>query len=600
MNTAIRCLITAHIFLVILFVMSCSEPPKVSRKSNTSADAIFKPGNSNTGTGTTTDTGTGTGAATGTGTGTGTATGTGTGSTEIIDFSLDSVHNFYGIAWRGNSADNLAYAKQMGYRYVFYKSGMENEQVAKEQDTNFFIESPDINLMPINAELDLTKTFTEQEKEFYQNYTCWKSTDAFPKNLATGWPRNDHIFTVIIDWQQQKVIDYFVNALIAKVRTIQTANSRMKFAGIAWDEVNLMGNFESHKHSRNSDEQGSIWELSIKVGQYLLSGGSLGGLSQDEFIEEVKKVASGADFQDTKLDELALDEEIGPIIQYALPIFNSDAHFPVPISYWTGNDSCVLHSGITHEYATFTDGLVAYFKTIMSRARTELNPNAKWIIEPYKPFKEWVDVIDSRADKAELIPSAIRQESGGNLFAEDQRIFSSGLILKTIVGSTAPNDFSEAENRQKAGVAGINGHWWNWYGRFGGSGDMPDYQGIKEIPARLKIIRMVPTWDNLSNIPLNQRSWDGEVYKSTNSYVSSKVIYTRQPGTKKIFVVFLTTDGSLTLNTGEQIESISNVDDTLIETTPITQELTVNGNTISANANTKIDSPSAAYIIKLK
>lgn len=40
---------------------------------------------------------------------------------------IESDHrNFYGIAWVGNNDDNLAYAKQMGYDYVLYHTGMED------------------------------------------------------------------------------------------------------------------------------------------------------------------------------------------------------------------------------------------------------------------------------------------------------------------------------------------------------------------------------------------------------------------------------------------------------------------------------------------
>ncbi|MFZ4724763.1 MAG: hypothetical protein ACOYMD_04890, partial [Paludibacter sp.] len=33
--------------------------------------------------------------------------------------------NFYGICWDENPHQNLVYARQMGYEYVFYQPGME-------------------------------------------------------------------------------------------------------------------------------------------------------------------------------------------------------------------------------------------------------------------------------------------------------------------------------------------------------------------------------------------------------------------------------------------------------------------------------------------
>ncbi|MHC5720042.1 MAG: hypothetical protein ACYTX0_50420, partial [Nostoc sp.] len=47
--------------------------------------------------------------------------------------------NFYGICWRGNAHENLAYAKQMKYGYVFYQKGMELDSLSN--GLYFFLET---------------------------------------------------------------------------------------------------------------------------------------------------------------------------------------------------------------------------------------------------------------------------------------------------------------------------------------------------------------------------------------------------------------------------------------------------------------------------
>ena len=110
-------------------------------------------------------------------------------------------------------------------------------------------------------------------------------------------------------------------------------------------------------------------------------------------------------------------------------------------------------------------------------------------------------------------------------------------------------------------MAGINGAWYNWFGQFGISGTkMPNFQSITDVYPRLKVIRVIPNWDNLLNVPLSQRSWDGAVYKSYNSYISSDVMYTHHwKNPKKLFAVYNTVNGKIKLRPNETIVSIKNV-----------------------------------------
>ena len=242
---------------------------------------------------------------------------------------------------------------------------------------------------------------------------------------------------------------------------------------------------------------------------------------------------------------------------------SSDRNF-VNLSYWTGKDSCASPDHV-HSYETYSDGKAAFFKKLHTRVREEF-PDAKFIFEPFLIYDRWIKDIQERPDAKELMPDMLIQESSGTLFVDDNRIFDSGLIGKDQVGLTTPSTFGEYENRLYAAKAAINGAWFSWFGRFGGNTDMPDYLNISEVPARLQLIRMLPSWDNLVNVPLTERSWDGNIYKSPNSYADSNIIYSRHPDTGKIFAVFLNTAGKIKLLEKEPVNSVYRTDSFFIET----------------------------------
>ena len=64
--------------------------------------------------------------------------------------NVDDFRNFYGIAWRGTADENLDYARQMGYKYIFFKWDMERNPKAK--GFKFFVESPEYGVYPRNID----------------------------------------------------------------------------------------------------------------------------------------------------------------------------------------------------------------------------------------------------------------------------------------------------------------------------------------------------------------------------------------------------------------------------------------------------------------
>src|SRR5574337_1642492 len=131
-----------------------------------------------------------------------------------------------------------------------------------------------------------------------------------------------------------------------------------------------------------------------------------------------------------------------------------------------------------------------------------------------------------------------------------------------------------------AAKAGINGAWSNWFGRWGGALNMPDFTYITEVYPRLKLDRCIPNWDNLNNVSLTDRSWNGSVYQSTKSYASSDVMYSRHPKTGKIFAVFITHNGVIRLNAGETVASVYRTNGYFIESTDGSADVSIVGNEI--------------------
>jgi hypothetical protein len=428
------------------------------------------------------------------------------------NFDEISRFNFYGICWNGKPDDNLKFAKQMGYSYVMYQPGMENSQLAK--DLYFYMESPEYHVyssLGVDRSLDKKKVYTEEQKLTYKNYFALKKTDLpFPENIASGWFSNEK-FSVEPDWQQQKVIDYFVSQVKAKAASIENQENNFLCAGLAWDVPQFTGDFYGNGKQ-------------------------------------------------------------------------------VSLEFWNGTDSSALFSGNTHEYKTYSEGKVAYYLSV-KKAFREAYPDRGlcFIFEPYHFFDSWFKdlfKLDGAKQEQLMHDAMITQESGvtkwstGTEFVDDSRAYKSGLLARNQAGSSTPDNHDLTSNKLIVAKAAINGSWVNWYGRFSGSGDRIPMKNIYEVPNWLQLIRMVANWDNLNGVSVNARRWDGLAYVSSNSRIDDHIIYSRQPETQKLFVVFLDGKGEVKLNPGETIVSIKNVDKYFCETTDASGELILEGDRI--------------------
>ena len=398
--------------------------------------------------------------------------------------------DFYGIAWNGKPHDNLMYARQMGYGYVFYQTGMEKDPLAK--DLKFYIETPQYSVYPVPRSIDVEKAYTDNEIKLYEKYFAKKNNKSFPYNMATGWFGTPTTFSVEPDFQQQEVIDTLVNRIIHHAKSLERKENNFLFGGFAWDVPQLSGDF---------------WDTLQKAG----GGGQ------------------------------------------------------ITLAYWTGGDFAYQPEGVKFDYKSYSDGHAAFYKQLFNQTR-KIFPDAKFMIEPWTLWDQWFSQIKDRPDAKEITPDLVNQEKDGTEFVNDSRIFNTGLITKKFVGLTTPNRFGEKENREYAAAAAINGAWFNWFGRFGGTGDMPDFRNVYEVPARLQLVRRVANWDNLNSVPLSKRSWDGNIYQSPLSYISANIIWSTNPNTGKIFAVWLSQDGLVQLPDGSKLKSVFRTNSLFIET----------------------------------
>lgn len=99
-----------------------------------------------------------------------------------------------------------------------------------------------------------------------------------------------------------------------------------------------------------------------------------------------------------------------------------------------------------------------------------------------------------------------------------------------------------------AGTAGIQGSWFGWYGTVGVNEINTGGQLIHN--NTMQLLRVIPNWDNLANIPLSQRTYDSinNIYTSPNSSFSNSVVSSLNPINLEEYIVFNDTTSSINLN----------------------------------------------------
>ena len=145
-----------------------------------------------------------------------------------------------------------------------------------------------------------------------------------------------------------------------------------------------------------------------------------------------------------------------------------------------------------------------------------------------------------------------------------------------------------------AGVAAADGAWFgvygeDWYWIANGDGTMAT--GMNAV----QLLRAIPNWDNLTNA--GNRSWDGAVYRSSQSYADQIIVYSRHPKTGKLFVVFRSQTAVLSLRTSETVVSVWCVDDIFIEREDCASHVALSGSEVRLTESGQLNE---GYIVEVR
>jgi hypothetical protein len=140
-------------------------------------------------------------------------------------------------------------------------------------------------------------------------------------------------------------------------------------------------------------------------------------------------------------------------------------------------------------------------------------------------------------------------------------------------------------------TAGIAGRQESWFGSYGEANEWILSPGMNAI----QLLRAIPNWDNLTNTV--NRSWDGAVYRSSQSYADQAIIYSRHPKTGKLFAVFRSAAAVLPLRASETVVSVRCVDDIFIEREDCASHFTVIGSEVRLTESGQLNE---GYIVEVR
>ena len=174
----------------------------------------------------------------------------------------DEWKNIYGIAWKDTPANQLKYAKQMGYKYIGISRNSYNiSKFTTDPNSSgikFYFIDPfsgshkfDNNDQLISDSIDTTKSYTQAQIDWYNRNMAWKdNTKSFPDNLANGWYHGGDDgsavstnFRVMPDLQQDRVLNAIVEEIITDAEAFENTETGFQFAGYMIDVFNLKGDF---------------------------------------------------------------------------------------------------------------------------------------------------------------------------------------------------------------------------------------------------------------------------------------------------------------------------------------------------------------------
>jgi len=228
--------------------------------------------------------------------------------------------------------------------------------------------------------------------------------------------------------------------------------------------------------------------------------------------------------------------------------------------------SSQLHGGITHEHPNLKQAWFHYLKSLKDGMNDAFpDRDVKFIYEPSgNPFDSFVSVLMNESglsdeDQSYVAGDMVFGEHTNLDFLTDDRILQVGWYTMNDLGNCSSDIKGYGANLDAAGRIAQAGAWFNFYGMWQrlNIGTI----AVEKVPMDLKLSRMFGNWDNLNDIPLEERRWDSErsVYRSPTSYADEDVLYSREPGAHRIRAVFRSVDGRVRLPEGMSVVSMDRV-----------------------------------------
>lgn len=413
---------------------------------------------------------------------------------ESPKYALSDYRNFFGMCWSADSNADLLDYARQ-MGHTHVVYRKGMENLPQAKGMKFFIEDPEFGAR--RRMLDYGKKYSQSEIDDIQShYVVIYHDKEFPHNMASSWFVPPNTRSLTLDFQQQAVIDDVVGRLVKRIKGIEKKNPDFKFAGFTWDVPHPSGNFR---------------------------------LPPKPHVKDIHK-AQGRE---------------------------------VTLAHWTGKDSSIPFKGRTHEYETYSEGKLAFYDKLR-REGAKINPDVKMMSEPYNLYEGWIRRITP--ELAEKMKSRgmegyrfdfLWQEGDGDAFVADKRILEGGYD-RAHVGSSTPNISDTGRMLAESVAAATNGSWTAWYGRAGGTANSPNYRHMREIPARLKLFKAVPTWENLNNTPVSERKWDAEKksYDSPTAHMGEDCVWGKHPRDDKMFLVFLSPKAEARLPKGKRVKAV--------------------------------------------
>ena len=219
-----------------------------------------------------------------------------------------------------------------------------------------------------------------------------------------------------------------------------------------------------------------------------------------------------------------------------------------------------LSVGKPLDYKTYSEGRLEFFKALRKAVRA-VYPDAKFVFETSdirKDFLEYAESVpDFKAKYADAIPDLVVSRGGVPELLREEN-FKSGILSRgMVVSASLANAFDPA--REAAEIAAL---------AVCGAGSIIDIDSPEcgarrwgNIPARLRVSRMIPAMENLNNTPLEARRYDagaGE-YSSPTAFISAKGAGFLAPNTNKFFITFIEGGGRIKLPDGYTVDTFEYV-----------------------------------------